>query len=58
MKPVIASSDNIYKMVQEAAKFLRATGQRDKARDMTGRVLKAQTIPQALSVIKEYVEVK
>jgi len=57
-KPTIKSDENIYTMVREAGKSLRAIGQRDKAREINLRVFSATSYAEALSVIKEYVEVK
>lgn len=47
---------NIFVMTGRARKALKRAGYSDKAEEMTGRVQKAQSYDEAVSILYEYVD--
>lgn len=59
-KPVvklIGENGNIFNLMAIASRSLRAAGQKDKATEMSNRVMSSSSYDEALCVIMDYVEV-
>ena len=60
-KPVCELSQtdgNIFALMGKCRQTLARAGQSDKAKEMTARVIKAQSYDEALQIMMEYVEVE
>lgn len=60
-KPVaklIGEDGNIFNLIGIASRSLKAAGQKDKATEMSQRVMSSGSYDEALSIIMEYVEVE
>lgn len=53
--PMIGSDGNIYNQVAIASKALKENGQRNKAKEMSNKVFRAESYDEALSIIQQYV---
>ena len=59
-KPVaklVGENGNIFNLMAIASRSLKTAGQKDKATEMSKRVMSSSSYDEALSVIMEYVEV-
>lgn len=60
-KPVaklVGANGNIFNLVGIASRSLKTAGQKDKATEMSNRVMSSGSYEEALSIIMEYVEVE
>ena len=53
---LIGQDGNIFAIMGRASRLLKNAGQRDKAKEMCGRVTASQSYSEALSIVSEYVE--
>lgn len=55
---LVGTNGNIFNLLGIASKSLKTAGQKDKATEMSKRVMSSNSYDEALSIIMEYVEVE
>lgn len=55
---LVGANGNIFNLLGIASRSLRAANQKDKATEMSNRVMSSGSYEEALSIIMEYVEVE
>lgn len=55
---LVGANGNIFNLLSIASKSLKTAGQKDKATEMSKRVMSSNSYDEALRIITEYVEVE